>query len=142
MLAHTAHNQLIIRVQPSEAVRLKMNAKLPGLQLQTVGTELDLTYHQTVGEGKGEGNGGEGKADIPEAYETLLVDALGGDYSDSVSEGELEASWKVWTPLLEKLEDEGVEVREYAYGMFLFFFCVWLVLGWVGLVGLAGLRLT
>ncbi|KAI4204280.1 MAG: hypothetical protein LQ350_001260 [Teloschistes chrysophthalmus] len=116
MLAHTAHNQLIIRVQPSEAVRLKMNAKLPGLQLQTVGTELDLTYHQTVGEGKGEGNGGEGKADIPEAYETLLVDALGGDYSDSVSEGELEASWKVWTPLLEKLEDEGVEVREYAYG--------------------------
>lgn len=86
------------------------------------------------------------EADIPEAYESLLRDALGGDYSDSVSEGELEASWRVWTPLLRKLEGgegEGVEVREYAYGMFFllpFFFYVSIYWRCNWVVGLAGLR--
>lgn len=108
MLASTAHNQIVIRVQPDEAIRLKMNAKAPGHELRTVGTELDLTYQRT----------GEDR-DIPEAYESLLLDALKGDYSDSVSEQELEASWKIFTPLLKGLEEgDGVEVRGYAYGMY------------------------
>jgi glucose-6-phosphate 1-dehydrogenase len=39
-----ARNELVVRVQPGEAVYLKMNAKAPGLQMKTVPTELDLTY--------------------------------------------------------------------------------------------------
>ncbi|KAL8907477.1 MAG: hypothetical protein Q9207_001381 [Kuettlingeria erythrocarpa] len=102
-----AHNQLIIRVQPDEAVRLKMNAKLPGLELHTVATELDLSYQRTVS-----------NPDIPEAYESLLLDAFKGDYSDSVSEQELEASWKIFTPLLHHIErNRDIKPREYAYGM-------------------------
>ncbi|KAL8927137.1 MAG: hypothetical protein Q9208_002521 [Pyrenodesmia sp. 3 TL-2023] len=107
MLRDTAHNQLIIRIQPDEAVRLKMNAKLPGLELHTVATELDLTYQQTVS-----------NPDIPEAYESLLLDAFKGDYSDSVSEQELEASWKIFTPLLHHLEgNKDIKPREYAYAL-------------------------
>ncbi|KAL8807859.1 MAG: hypothetical protein Q9200_004511 [Gallowayella weberi] len=106
MLRDTNHNQLIIRVQPDEAVRLKMNAKLPGLELQTVTTELDLTYARTVKD-----------PDIPEAYESLLLDAFKGDYSESVSEQELEASWKIFTPLLHELEgNQAIKPKEYAYG--------------------------
>ncbi|KAL8962618.1 MAG: hypothetical protein Q9193_000999 [Seirophora villosa] len=106
MLRDTAHNQLIIRIQPNEAIRLKMNAKLPGLDLRTVATELDLTYQRTVS-----------NPDIPEAYESLLLDAFSGDYSDSVSEQELEASWKIFTPLLHRLEGhEEIRLAEYAYG--------------------------
>ncbi|KAL9014354.1 MAG: hypothetical protein Q9173_000997 [Seirophora scorigena] len=106
MLRDTAHNQLIIRIQPDEAIRLKMNAKLPGLELRTVATELDLTYQRTVS-----------NPDIPEAYESLLLDAFSGDYSDSVSEQELEASWKIFTPLLHHLEGlEEIRPAEYTYG--------------------------
>ncbi|KAL9595661.1 MAG: hypothetical protein Q9219_006294 [cf. Caloplaca sp. 3 TL-2023] len=106
MLRDTAHNELIIRIQPDEALRLKMNAKLPGLELRTVGTELDLTYQRTVPD-----------ADIPEAYECLLLDAFKGDYSDSVSEQELEASWKIFTPLLHYLEgNKNIQPVEYPYG--------------------------
>lgn len=106
MLRDTAHNQLIIRIQPDEAVRLKMNTKLPGLGLQTVTTELDLTYQRTVS-----------NPDIPEAYESLLLDAFSGDYSDSVSEQELEATWKIFTPLLHHLEGhEEIMPAKYTYG--------------------------
>ncbi|KAI4290088.1 MAG: hypothetical protein L6R35_000634 [Caloplaca aegaea] len=106
MLRDTAHNQLIIRIQPDEAVRLKMNTKLPGLGLQTVATELDLTYQRTVS-----------NPDIPEAYESLLLDAFSGDYSDSVSEQELEATWKIFTPLLHHLEGhEEIMPAKYTYG--------------------------
>lgn len=34
----------MIRVQPGEAVYLKMNAKAPGLAMKSVPTEMDLTY--------------------------------------------------------------------------------------------------
>lgn len=106
MLRETAHNQLIIRIQPDEAIRLKMNAKYPGLELRCVGTELDLSYKRTVPD-----------PDIPEAYESLLLDAFNGDYSESVSEQELEASWRIFTPLLHHLEGhKEIKPAEYAYG--------------------------
>lgn len=37
-------NELVIRVQPGEAVYLKMNTKSPGLGMKSVPTEMDLTY--------------------------------------------------------------------------------------------------
>ena len=40
-------NELVIRVQPNESVYIKMNSKLPGLSMQTVVTELDLTFKGT-----------------------------------------------------------------------------------------------
>ena len=109
MLHNTMHNELIIQVQPREGVRLSMNAKAPGLELKTIATELDLTYKGIVN-----------NPDLPEAYEALLRDAIEGDFSLSVREDELEASWRMWTPLLKKIEeDEGVVVEEYAYGEFI-----------------------
>ncbi|KAI9731491.1 MAG: Glucose-6-phosphate 1-dehydrogenase [Cirrosporium novae-zelandiae] len=99
-------NELVIRVQPNESVYLKMNSKLPGLSMQTVMTELDLTYRRRFSDLK-----------IPEAYESLILDALKGDHSNFVRDDELDASWRIFTPLLHYL-DENKEIipMEYPYG--------------------------
>ena len=109
MLEDTMHNEFVIQIQPNEGIRLKTNAKSPGLELKTVATELDLTYNRIVDD-----------PDLPEAYEALLRDAIEGDFSLSVREDELEASWRMWTPLLKEIEDnKEASPQGYAYGGFL-----------------------
>lgn len=55
-------NELVIRIQPGEAIYMKMNAKAPGLAMRTVPTEMDLTYKKRFSDLK-----------IPEAYEYVLL---------------------------------------------------------------------
>lgn len=40
----TKRNELVIRVQPGEAVYVKMMNKTPGMSFETEESELDLTY--------------------------------------------------------------------------------------------------
>lgn len=95
-------NQMTIRIQPNEGVFLKINSFVPSFETKTGALDLDLTYRGR---------------EIPEAYEVLLLDALQGDYSRSVRGDELDASWRIFTPLLHWLdENEDVKPREYAYG--------------------------
>ena len=102
-------NELVIRVQPNESIYIKMNSKLPGLSMQTVSTELDLTYRRRFSDLK-----------IPEAYESLILDALKGDHSNFVRDDELDASWRIFTPLLHYLDEKSeVQPMQYPYGMFL-----------------------
>ncbi|KAF8076406.1 glucose-6-P dehydrogenase [Lyophyllum atratum] len=84
-----ARNELVIRIQPSEAVYLKLNAKTPGLYTRAIPTEMDLTYKRRFTESK-----------IPEAYEALILDALRGDHSNFVRHDELDVAWKIFTPIL------------------------------------------
>lgn len=99
-------NELVIRIQPNESVYLKMNSKLPGLSMQTVVTELDLTYRRRFSDLK-----------IPEAYESLILDGLKGDHSNFVRDDELDASWRIFTPLLHYLDDtKDIIPMEYPYG--------------------------
>lgn len=79
-----ARNELVIRIQPSEAVYLKLNSKTPGLYTRAIPTEMDLTYKRRFTEAK-----------IPEAYEALILDALRGDHSNFVRHDELDVAWKV-----------------------------------------------
>lgn len=60
IFADITRNELVIRVQPGEAVYLKMNSKAPGLAMRTVPTEMDLTYKRRFSDLK-----------IPEAYECV-----------------------------------------------------------------------
>ncbi|KAI0999566.1 Glucose-6-phosphate 1-dehydrogenase [Podosphaera aphanis] len=99
-------NELVMRIQPNESVYIKMNSKLPGLSMQTVVTELDLTYRRRFSDLK-----------IPEAYESLILDAIKGDHSNFVRDDELDASWRIFTPLLNYLEDnKEIIPMEYPYG--------------------------
>ncbi|VDN22441.1 unnamed protein product [Dibothriocephalus latus] len=44
-------NELVMRVQPDEAVYLKVMTKRPGMDLIPEETELDLTYSKRFGVG-------------------------------------------------------------------------------------------
>lgn len=98
-------NELVIRIQPGEAVYVKVNAKAPGLTYDLVNAELDLTYKDRFS-----------GARIPEAYETLIYDALAGDHSNFVRDDELEASWSIFTPLLHAIDRGEIKPETYAYG--------------------------
>lgn len=95
----------MIRLQPGEAVYLKMNAKAPGLAMRTVPTEMDLTYKRRFSDLK-----------IPEAYEALLLDAIKGDHSNFVRDDELDIAWKIFTPLLHHIDEKKPKPEPYKYG--------------------------
>ncbi|KAL1929456.1 hypothetical protein VTP01DRAFT_1594 [Rhizomucor pusillus] len=99
-------NELVLRVQPREAVYVKFNNKQPGLSYQTIQTDLDLSYHNRYTD-----------LAIPDAYESLILDVLRADHSNFVRDDELEAAWKIFTPLLHKIDsDSSIPVKPYEYG--------------------------
>lgn len=100
-------NELVIRIQPHEAVYLKFNNKVPGLSTEAEVTDLDLTYSERFSKDFW----------IPEAYESLIRDCMLGQHANFVRDDELEVSWKLFTPLLEYIEGpSGPAPEPYAYG--------------------------
>ncbi|KAI0068858.1 glucose-6-P dehydrogenase [Artomyces pyxidatus] len=91
-----SRDELVLRIQPSEAVYLKLNAKTPGLATKVLPTEMDLTYKRRFADIK-----------IPEAYESLILDALKGDHSNFVRDDELDVAWKIFTPILHWIEGKN-----------------------------------
>jgi len=89
-------NELIIRIQPSEAIYMKINAKTPGLDMRAMPTEMDLTYNRRFADAK-----------IPEAYEALILDVLQGDHSNFVRHDELDVAWKIFTPILHWIDGQS-----------------------------------
>ncbi|KAI8336534.1 glucose-6-phosphate 1-dehydrogenase [Chlamydoabsidia padenii] len=102
-----SRNELVIRVQPDEALYMKFNNKLPGLSYQTIQTDLDLTYENRYTD-----------LSIPDAYESLLLDVLRNDHSNFVRDDELGAAWRIFTPLLHKIDqhDADIKMTTYKYG--------------------------
>ncbi|KAF8529025.1 glucose-6-P dehydrogenase [Hysterangium stoloniferum] len=100
-----ARNELVVRIQPSEAVYLKLNTKLPGLRSEAIPTEMDLTYKNRFS-----------GANIPEAYEALILDVIKGDHSNFVRDDELDTAWKIFTPLLHWIDGkDGPAPRPVSY---------------------------
>ncbi|KAK7793880.1 hypothetical protein R5R35_003565 [Gryllus longicercus] len=98
-------NELVIRVQPGEAVYLKMMNKSPGMTFDLEETELDLTYGNRYKEVK-----------MPDAYERLLLDVFCGSQMHFVRSDELSEAWRIFTPLLHEIEHKKVEPIKYKYG--------------------------
>lgn len=100
-----SRNELVIRIQPTESIYLKLNTKTPGLNTRTVPIEMDLTYKRRFTD-----------TQIPEAYESLILDALKGDHSNFVRDDELDVAWKIFTPILHWIEGRsGPAPRPLAY---------------------------
>ncbi|KAG0236897.1 Glucose-6-phosphate 1-dehydrogenase [Actinomortierella wolfii] len=100
-----SRNEIVIRVQPGEAVYVKMMNKEPGLGMKTVISDLDLSYSSRYAE-----------VPIPEAYEALILDCLEGDHSNFVRDDELDAAWKIFTPILKTIDNGEITPAVYAYG--------------------------
>ncbi len=82
-------NQLTLRIQPDEGIALRFIAKEPGLQVVGRAVEMDFSYRDSFTE------------DVPDAYETLLLDCLRGDRMLFARGDWIEASWEVLDPLLQ-----------------------------------------
>ena len=82
-------NALLITLQPDEGFDLQFEVKTPGQQLTLETHRLRFRYEEAF-------------APLPDAYETLLLDVLEGDQTLFVRDDEVEASWRLYTPLLEQ----------------------------------------
>jgi glucose-6-phosphate 1-dehydrogenase len=98
-------NELVLRVQPNEAMWLKLVTKRPGLLNRQLHTELDLTYKNL------------GHPVLYDAYERLLLDCVRGDRSLFVRNDELERAWQIFTPALHRLEKERIRPVPYVRGI-------------------------
>lgn len=99
-----ATNELVIRIQPDEAIYLKINNKVPGLGLRVDTTRLDLSYSHKY------------DALLPDAYERLILDCINGDRRLFIRADELEVAWEKFTPVLEEIESRKVQPELYPYG--------------------------
>ena len=97
-------NRLTIGVQPAMDIRLGFQVKRPGQTLALDPVEMVFSYHDAY-------NGQD-----PEAYETLLLDVMTGDATLFMRADQVEAAWKVVTPILEAWESETPEFPNYAPG--------------------------
>ena len=81
-------NTLVIRIQPEEGISLKFGAKVPvqGIRIRSVA--MDFVY------------GASFLVDAPDAYETLLLDALRGDATLFTRQDEVEEQWRLVDPLI------------------------------------------
>jgi len=105
---HLAHlrNELVIRFQPGEAIYTKLVVKKPGLEMDYVMSELDLTYPERYKD-----------VSIPDAYERLILDCIRGDQQHFVRRDELRAAWAIFTPLLHAIDGaRGPPLHNYPYG--------------------------
>ncbi|KAL2938574.1 Glucose-6-phosphate 1-dehydrogenase chloroplastic [Bienertia sinuspersici] len=99
-----ATNELVLRVQPDEAIFLKINNKVPGLGMRLDRSDLNLLYSTRY------------RGEIPDAYERLLLDAMEGERRLFIRSDELDAAWSLFTPVLKELEEKKVAPELYPYG--------------------------
>ena len=97
-------NKLVIRVQPNESIHFDIMNKIPGLELKMERSSLNLQYHSAFNE------------EIPDAYERLILDVIKGDKSLFIRDDELDAAWKIFTPMLNEMESNNIRPEDYEIG--------------------------
>ncbi len=81
-------NTLTLTLQPDEGFELSFELKPPGPRIAVQTHTMHFRYSEAFGP-------------LAEAYQTLLLDVLRGDATLFVRADEVEASWRLYTPLLE-----------------------------------------
>ena len=87
-------NLLALRIQPDEGILLRFAAKVPGLGVDVRSVNMDFTY------------GSAFSVDSPDAYETLILDALLGDAALFTRADEVEKAWGIVTPIIDAWADQ------------------------------------
>lgn len=100
-----APNQLIISIQPDQEITLLFEGKVPGPSMKLKPVEMDFTYKESFTE------------EPPEAYETLLLDALEGDATQFMRADQVEAAWGIVMPIIDQWQKDGKKgLEKYAAG--------------------------
>lgn len=87
-------NRLVIRLQPKEAIQLRIEAKHPGLGVRLEPVEMKFCYQDSF------------KVQSPDAYETLLLDMLNHDQTQFMRDDLVEEGWAIVDPVLEVWEND------------------------------------
>jgi glucose-6-phosphate 1-dehydrogenase len=94
-------NRLTISIQPEMEVRLRFQAKRLGQSMSL--NPVDMVFNP------------EDDSHEPEAYETLLLDIMGGNPTLFMRADQVEAAWKIVMPILETWESRPpVDFPNYA----------------------------
>ncbi len=80
-------NVITMRIQPNEGIAIEFGAKRPGQQMRPVTVQMDFSYTTAFG------------TDSSPAYKTLLLDAMRGDATLFTRRDEVEAEWRIITPI-------------------------------------------
>jgi len=80
-------NTVSLRIQPDEGISVSFGAKRPGMFMNTVPVKAHFSYAEAFG------------SNTPVAYETLILDAMRGDPTLFTRRDEVEAEWKIITPI-------------------------------------------
>ena len=99
-----ASDLLVINVQPDEGISLRFNAKIPGTRMQVAPVMMNFRYGTTF------------QGDVPEAYETLLLDAMLGDPTLFARHDFVEGSWALITPINEMWRADRTPIPTYESG--------------------------
>jgi glucose-6-phosphate 1-dehydrogenase len=94
LFARTPHDQIepntiVLRIQPNEGITVTFAAKRPGSEMRTNTVHMDFCYQTGFG------------VRSPDAYETLLLDVMRGDATLFIRRDEVEAQWRLITPIEE-----------------------------------------
>ncbi|MBO9455687.1 glucose-6-phosphate dehydrogenase [Paracoccus sp. R12_1] len=101
-------NELVIRLQPNEGMNLKVMIKEPGPGgMRLVQVPLDMSFADALG--------AEG-ADMPDAYERLIMDVIRGNQTLFMRGDEVEAAWAWTDPIIEAWEDSKRRPEPYDAG--------------------------
>jgi glucose-6-phosphate 1-dehydrogenase len=99
-----AHRNVVLLIlQPDEGFEVRFDVKAPGEALQLDSWPLRFGY-------------GEAFESLPDAYQTLLLDVMEGDQTLFVRADEVEASWRLYAPILEAEMDAELPVHPYPAG--------------------------
>jgi glucose-6-phosphate 1-dehydrogenase len=82
-------NVIVLRFKPDEGIGVTFSAKVPGEGMRTSRVRMDFDYEEAFG------------VTLPDAYETLLLDAMQGEQMLFTRADEAEAQWRVVAPILE-----------------------------------------
>lgn len=97
-------NQLVIRIQPTEGIYLKFNAKKPGQNNDILPVKMDFCQNCEIG------------YNSPEAYERLLLDAMKGEKTLFTRWDEVDYSWRFIDSILQAWSKQEPEFPNYMAG--------------------------
>jgi glucose-6-phosphate 1-dehydrogenase len=97
-------NQLILTLQPDEAVSLTLASKIPGSRMLLRPVKMELLYGATF------------LSQSPEAYERLLLDAMRGDATLFTRDDEVEGQWRVCDPIVRAWQSRPGPLPQYPAG--------------------------
>ena len=101
-------NVLVIRLQPNEGMTLDVTIKEPGPGgMRLVDAPLDLTFAEALG---------PDAAEVPDAYERLIMDVIRGNQTLFMRGDEVEAAWAWTDPIIAGWEVRGDVPKPYDAG--------------------------